>query len=441
MKTIVANKKINCDHLLGAYLDESHYDVVINEDCRVFSQNYCYDMEEGENCDKRCEECAKGVDEKNILFVLKKGFFTEEEQIGALEGLKGAALPTQNRGIASGQIVGSERGRIWVTEKELKILRYFLYDSTDIVDDILDIDPIENILNSPDKEGITTRSFAWRSNKNIDVVEWARNLKNYPSEVRKKEAERVMSENMSNTNYANTVYSGIAGWFDRYPRIPYGRATSYTEKNYETFKKSFPFLKKLSSAFQTHLPNRYREQKKCIDKIDSNYYVPETVFTTITVNRTFRTAAHLDAGDLSRGFSNLSVLSNGVNYTGGYLVLPEYRTAINIRPGDLLLINNHECIHGNTEIRVEEGGERYSIVCYFREGMLELGTKDYEDCRYDYVQFSKKKSGDSRFNGTYEGMWKSQDWYDFCKERLGEDALLKYHPEASKEVKVLDFFD
>jgi len=38
--------------------------------------------------------------------------------------------------------------------------------------------------------------------------------------------------------------------------------------------------------------------------------------------------------------------------TGGYLIFPEYRIAVNVRPGDLLLVSNHEIIHGNTEIKL-----------------------------------------------------------------------------------------
>lgn len=105
----------------------------------------------------------------------------------------------------------------------------------------------------------------------------------------------------------------------------------------------------------------------------------DTPFTTVTVNKNFRTAAHRDAGDLHEGFSNLTVVAKGdQQWTGGYLVLPEFRVAINIRPGDLLLINNHAGIHGNTELLPPEGKtladmERISLVCYFREKHAKIG--------------------------------------------------------------------
>jgi hypothetical protein len=180
-------------------------------------------------------------------------------------------------------------------------------------------------------------------------------------------------------------------------------------------------------------------------KLDSRFLVPETPFTTITVNKTFRTAAHYDAGDLTSGLSNLLVLSNNGNYTGGYLIAPEYRVAVNVRPGDLLLINNHEVMHGNTPIVLgDEEAERISLVCYFREKMLELGSKEYEDTRYDFVEHRKndKEHPEQRplWNGVSAGMWESKEWYDFCEKKLGRDELLKYHPEAKEQQSLEEFF-
>ena len=169
-------------------------------------------------------------------------------------------------------------------------------------------------------------------------------------------------------------------------------------------------------------------------KIDSQFVVPETPFTTITVNKTFRTAAHRDAGDLHEGFSNLTILTNGKRYSGGMLVLPEFRVAVNIRPGDLLLINNHFGIHGNTPIVLEEdGAERYSIVAYFREGMLKLGTKQYEDIRFNFIESRRLNKEHPLWRPLWNGIspeWeKSVEWGDYlCNQPNGESMLKQYHP-------------
>ena len=78
---------------------------------------------------------------------------------------------------------------------------------------------------------------------------------------RKEEARGIEETYISDTTYANVVLSGIAGWFDRYPRIPYGRATAYTQNSYDKFKLSFPFLQTLDRGFAALLPTRHAAQR------------------------------------------------------------------------------------------------------------------------------------------------------------------------------------
>jgi len=289
--------------------------------------------------------------------------------------------------------------------------------------------------------------MVWLNSKvkedNFDFESWLKKVVKMSVKERKEEALGVSETYISDTSYANVVFSGIAGWFDRYPRIPYGRATAYTQHSYDKFKLSFPFLQTLDRGFAELLPTRHAAQREAANKIDPAFLVPETVFTTITVNKTFRTAAHRDAGDFSNGLSNLLVLSNNGNYTGGYLILPEVRIAVNVRPGDLLLVNNHEYIHGNTPIELQDDvAERISLVCYLREKMLELGSKEYEDHRFNYVE-SRRKNKEHRlqrrlWNGISEGMWDEQEWYDYLERNGGREMVQKYHPKAYEKISTLE---
>jgi hypothetical protein len=197
----------------------------------------------------------------------------------------------------------------------------------------------------------------------------------------------------------------------------------------------------LNKGFKELLPWRWGNQKAAADKIDPNFLVPETVFTTITVNKTFRTAAHRDAGDLDAGLSNLLVLGTG-EYTGGYLIFPEYRIAVNVRPGDLLLVNNHEIIHGNTPIVLnnpdDETNERISVVCYFRENMLELKSYEYEMLRKQFVEERRMDKSHpfqrTLWNGVSPGMWTSQEWFDYMKKHNMPD------PYDSQSSTIESFF-
>ena len=203
------------------------------------------------------------------------------------------------------------------------------------------------------------------------------------------------------------------------------------------------------------LPKRHLEQKKFADRLDNRFLIGEdTTFTTITVNstsadRNARMACHKDAGSLNAGFSNLTVITKeGKNWKGGYLVAPEVRAAINVRPGDLLLIDNMRVIHGNTPIEAPDSGVedflRMSLVFYFREDMDKLGSWEYEKLRRQFVDDRKVDQSHELWrpfwNGVSPSMWDQQEWYDYLEERGGREMVEKYHPEAYKVVNSLEAF-
>jgi hypothetical protein len=446
VKVIVAERKYDCSHLLGQFVDESHYDFLIEEDCDVYMPADC-DLATQADCDKDCSSCDTGADEKRIVLKFRKNYFSKEQQDQAYIGLREAATETQNRGLAAGPRAEKLGNREWVTEYEYDILDYFLNPGANL----FGADPIEEIraVHKNKKPSPSNRNNVWGistvKKDNFVFEDWVESTKKLPEVEMIAAANHVIKKYVCATTYANGVMSGIAGWYDRYPRIPFGRATSYTAREPEKFAMAYPFLQSLAKGFKELLPWRYNNQMEAAKKLDPRFLVPETPFTTITVNKTFRTAAHYDAGDLTSGLSNLLVLSNNGNYSGGYLIAPEYRVAVNVRPGDLLLINNHEVMHGNTPIVLnDEQAERISLVCYFREKMLELGSKEYEDCRYDFVEHRKndKEHPEQRplWNGVSAGMWDSKEWYDFCEKKLGHDELIKYHPEAAGQQSLEEFF-
>jgi hypothetical protein len=430
VNVIVADQKYDCTELIGKFVDERHYDILIEEDCDVYMP------------------LPAGLDETygedRIVLKFRKNFFSKEEQEMAYRGLREAATRTENRGIASGikeGVIATDEGREWVTNYQDEMISELisnrnasLYEN-DVIDAIRAKYPT---LEDKKRAGGQGKNNVWVISRyrggQFDFEAWLESIKPLDRAARAEATEEVMKM-MSLTTYGTAVNSGIAGWFDRYPRIPYGRATSYTANSFEKFKMSYPFLQSLSRGFKELMPWRYKNQIEAAKKVDPAFLVPDTPFTTITVNKTFRTAAHYDAGDLNSGLSNLLTLSNDGNYTGGYLIAPEYRVAVNVRPGDLLLINNHEVMHGNTEINCAEGSERISLVVYFREKMLELGSKQYEDTRFDYVESRRlnKEHPEQRklWNGISAGMWEDKEWYDYCESKLGREQLLKYHPAAA----------
>jgi hypothetical protein len=449
-KVIVAETKYDSDHLLGMFLDESHYDILIEEDTDCYLPVSC-DMETEIDCEKSCSDCDIGKDEKRIAFKFRKNFFSKEEQQQAYIGLREAAVRTENRGLASGIKAGTTvtgEGREWVTNYQEEMVNGLLtarnasLSDEDVIEEIRSRYPTQESRLKALGSGKNNVWVISRFRGKFNFDEWVDSIIPLDREERAKATEEVMTM-ISETSYGNPVDSGIAGWFDRYPRIPYGRATTYTRDNFEKFSMAYPFLQHLAKGFKDLLPKRYAAQKAATDKIDSRFVIPETPFTTVTVNKTFRTAAHRDAGDFTEGMSNLLVLSNDGRFTGGYLIFPEIRMAVNVRPGDLLLVNNHEIIHGNTPIVCEEGSERVSLVVYLRENMLELGSYEYENTRYEYVESRRLNKEHplwkKLWNGVSPGMWEEQEWYDYLQSKLGEEVLAKYHPNATK-ANLEDFF-
>jgi len=181
---------------------------------------------------------------------------------------------------------------------------------------------------------------------------------------------------LSNSPKSKSVRSGIIGYSDRYTRIPYCRTTEFTYKHFEQYKKSLPYIRYISNLFKKYVPERWSKQKEQWDLTNNDFKIKDTVFTTVTVNKNFRTASHYDAGDLEEGFGNLAVLQTG-DYTGGYTVMPKYGIGLNVRNFDLALFDVHE-LHGNTEIKSKGLYERISIVCYFRKKMIECGSAKEE---------------------------------------------------------------
>jgi len=167
------------------------------------------------------------------------------------------------------------------------------------------------------------------------------------------------------------VHSGIIGYYDRYIRIPYCRQTAFNEKQLDKFKAAYPYIKMINDLFKTTVTERYKNQLEIIQNTHPDFYIHDTVFTTVTVNKNYRTALHVDKGDFKNGFGNLGVLSAG-RYKGAFTCMPRFAIGVDVRSRDIACFDVHE-VHGNTEF-VGSRFERISVVCYYRENMYKCGS-------------------------------------------------------------------
>ena len=186
----------------------------------------------------------------------------------------------------------------------------------------------------------------------------------------------LKSGKLSKSPKAKAVKSSIIGFSDRYPRIPYCRTSMWTQRNWKEYNNCLPYIKYVDAFFKQHAPARNIIQKKMAEQSSQDFIIKDTAFSTVTVNKNFRTAGHYDNGDLKEGFGNLGVISQG-QYDGAITVIPRYGIGLDLKNGDLAIFDVHE-LHGNTETTTKTFYERISVVCYYREKMIYCGNAEYE---------------------------------------------------------------
>lgn len=209
----------------------------------------------------------------------------------------------------------------------------------------------------------------------------------------------------SNQKITNLAPSNIVGYFDKPDRNLKGkgapcRLTAFNRDNVEKWDSVQPFIKKVDRMFKKLVPSAYKRQYERAHKTP-DFAIGDTSFSTITINYSWRTGLHRDAGDFEGGYGNLVVCEDKNNpnkFRGCYLGFPQYGVAVDVREGDFLAMDVHEW-HANTEFKPWRKNSkpviskknsdhkldlendwhynRLSMVFYLREGMLKCKNKKF----------------------------------------------------------------
>ena len=193
----------------------------------------------------------------------------------------------------------------------------------------------------------------------------------------------------------NQVASNPVGFYEasnNFSKLPC-RLTHFTRCNFKKYNEGLPFIQRIDQLFQELIPNAHMKQLERAN-LTNNFKIPNTSFSTVTINRNFRTALHKDAGDFKGGFGNLTVIERG-KYHGGYTVFPQFGIGIDLRNNDFVAMDVHQW-HSNTELYETESDKlfnstlksefndnseigtagiyekytRLSFVCYLREKII-----------------------------------------------------------------------
>ncbi len=226
----------------------------------------------------------------------------------------------------------------------------------------------------------------WQKRKPTDVKGWL--------------ASYIQDGKVSKMKVSNNVFSSVLGFFEATPsmKLPC-RLTSFTTKYFKYYKHGIPFIKAIDKCFAALVPEKYKLQKKAAES-KSLLQIDDTAFSSVTINRNFRTALHKDAGDFKDGYGNLTVIERG-KYHGGYTLFPQYKIGFDLRTGDFIAMDVHQW-HCNTELYETAEDKKYnkqlqkihkddsetgtlgsdkiftriSFVCYLREKILDCNLSE-----------------------------------------------------------------
>lgn len=187
--------------------------------------------------------------------------------------------------------------------------------------------------------------------------------------------QRVRKDgSISKTNEADPANSGILGFYDRYPRFPFCRKCAWNQQNPSKFDLMNPLFAEVSEIFRTNWAEKWAIQAEQVSKTHPDFVIPNTVYTTVTYNRNYRTACHLDPKNLKGSVSSMAVIHDGP-LRGGELILPEYGLAFQLGTGDLVFFDGTQEWHGNGPIyQLSKNATRVSLVFYYREKMIDCGS-------------------------------------------------------------------
>ncbi len=131
------------------------------------------------------------------------------------------------------------------------------------------------------------------------------------------------------------------------------------------------FAKELIKLYEENFPETLKKHYEVAKgKIDEEWTLKGTPFTSGIVNKNNPLKYHHDSGNFKNVLSNMIVLKRGVQ--GGRLACPEFDIKFECDDDHVVIFDGAQILHGVTPIIKPEGDEncyRYSVVYYSLEQM------------------------------------------------------------------------
>lgn len=227
-----------------------------------------------------------------------------------------------------------------------------------------------------------------------------------------KELLSYVREAVKDTKYVETYRANTlptkSSVFGALPRVAlrndFCRFSNKTSEEKGNTNKLFTFQETLCKIYKEHLPELYEyDLQKARETVNDDYRLIDTPYTTANINVNHAIKYHRDSGNIKDSYSNVLILKE--HCTGGELVLPEYRIALEQSDGALCIFSGQKEIHGVMPIKpYKENFYRASIVyytlaqlkhCYpYKEEVSRLNIKKRERA------VKRMENKDPRNNGT-----------------------------------------
>lgn len=152
------------------------------------------------------------------------------------------------------------------------------------------------------------------------------------------------------------VFGAVGATAGRRPHL-----SSLTREKPDFLNRLRPLIEEVNLLYAQLLPSPYQFQRREVKKAPAEFRLWHTAFSSAYMPVHLRSGYHGDESNLRGGMSALLSLGD---FTGGQLVVPRWRIAFELMPGDLLLFDGLQ-LHGNLPI----AGDRASLVLYCARGL------------------------------------------------------------------------
>lgn len=139
--------------------------------------------------------------------------------------------------------------------------------------------------------------------------------------------------------------------------------TAWTKHNPEAWMSVAPLLRLADAEYAKLAPSEHKQQLKAAKAAGAACF--GTAFSTVTVNRGFRTAMHTDSNNYEAGLAVMTLLKGGMDH-GGRLLFPEYHISVTLEVGDFIVYDVTQW-HCNSPLNQDD---RLSCVFYLRQDLV-----------------------------------------------------------------------